>query len=199
MQTSPTPSQPVTLVISEMVEPSLIAEYEDWTRGINRATLQFAGFIGVDVIRPRDHQHPEYVVIVKFDNYEHYKAWLDSDEYAHWMQSASRFIAKRSHQYQPNGLELWFTLPKSSMLGAKPPAYYKQVIVGVLSVYPLIILANLIIAPFLQGLPDLLALLISVTFVSALITYPVMPILTKILGFWLYPHPRPKRPKNKRH
>jgi hypothetical protein len=139
------------------------------------------------------------VVIVKFYNYEYYKAWLDSDEYAHWMQMASRFIAKRSHQYQPSGLELWFTLPKSSMIQAKPPAYYKQVIVGVLSVYPLIILANLIIAPFLQWLPNLLALLISVTFVSALITYPVMPYLTKILGFWLYPHPRTRRAKNKRH
>jgi hypothetical protein len=199
MQTSPTPSQPITLVISEMVEPSLIAEYEDWTRGINHATQKFGGCMGVEVIRPRDHQHPEYVVIVKFANYEYYKAWLDSDEYAQWMRRASQFIAKRSHQHQPNGLELWFTLPKSSMIGAKPPAYYKQVIVGILSVYPLIILANLVIAPFLQGLPDLLALLISVTFVSALITYPVMPILTKILGFWLYPHPRPKRPKNKRH
>jgi len=187
MQTSRPQADPITLVISEVVEPNLIEEYEDWTKGINQAAQQFEGFIGVDVIRPRDHQHPEYVVIVKFDNYEHCKDWLASSVYQQWMRRSEEFIAKRSLQHQPNGLELWFTLPKITLTQPPHPAYYKQVIVGVITVYPLILLANLILTPFLQGLPALLGLLISVIFVSALLTYPVMPILTKMLNFWLYP------------
>jgi antibiotic biosynthesis monooxygenase (ABM) superfamily enzyme len=184
---------PITLVISEVVEPHLITEYETWTKGINQSAQQFDGFIGVEVIRPRDHQYPEYVVIVKFDNYEHCKNWLTSSVYQQWMLRSPEFICKRSQQHLPDGLELWFTLPKSTMQKISQPAYYKQVIIGVMSVYPLIILANLLLNPFLQGLPSLLGLFISVVFVSALLTYPVMPFLTKVLNFWLYPSRKSKK------
>ncbi|MDX2256186.1 MAG: antibiotic biosynthesis monooxygenase [Pseudanabaenaceae cyanobacterium bins.39] len=188
----------ITMVISEVVAPHQISEYEAWTKEINQAAQQFAGFIGVDIIRPRDEQHPEYVVIVKFDSYEHYWNWLNSAEYKYWMQQARKFISRRSHQYQPSGLELWFTLPRQYQKQVTAPAYYKQVIIGVLSVYLLILLSNLVISPWLTWLPDLLALLISVTFVSALISYPVMPYLTKVLGFWLYPSSIPNPPKPSR-
>jgi antibiotic biosynthesis monooxygenase (ABM) superfamily enzyme len=197
MQVSRKYSDPITLVISEVVESNLINEYEAWTKGINQAAQQFDGFIGVDVIRPRDHQYPEYVVIVKFDNYEHCKNWLTSSIYQQWMLRSQEFIAKRSQQHLPDGLELWFTLPKSSLPQPPQLAYYKQVIIGVMSVYPLILLANLVLNPFLQGIPSLLGLLISVIFVSALLTYPVMPYLTKVLNFWLYPS-APKRKKSRR-
>jgi antibiotic biosynthesis monooxygenase (ABM) superfamily enzyme len=190
-------SDPITLVISEVVEPNLIAEYEAWSKGITQSAQQFEGFMGVEIIRPRDHQYPEYVVIVKFDNYDHCKNWLTSPVYRQWMQRSQEFISKRSQQHQSHGLELWFTLPKSKSGNPKEPPYYKQVIIGVITVYPLILLSNLLIAPFLQGLPALLSLLISVIFVSALLTYPVMPYLTKILAFWLYPPP-PKRARKTR-
>jgi uncharacterized protein len=190
-------SDPITLVISEVVEPNLIEEYEAWSKGINQSAQQFEGFLGVDIIRPRDHQYPEYVVIVKFENYSHYKKWLTSPVYKQWMQRSQEFISTRSQQHQPNGLELWFTLPKSKSGNPVEPPYYKQVIIGVITVYPLILLSNLLLDPFLQGLPPLLSLLISVIFVSALLSYPVMPYLTKILAFWLYPS-KPKRARNPR-
>lgn len=186
-------SDPITLVISEVVEPNLIEEYEAWTKGINQSAQQFEGFMGVDVIRPRDHQYPEYVVIVKFDNYDHCKTWLTSSVYQQWMRRSKEFIARRSLQHQSSGLEIWFTLPQSSLPNPPQPAYYKQVIVGVITVYPLILLANVVVAPFLQGLPPLIGLLISVIFVSALLTYPVMPYLTKLLEFWLYPTAKRRR------
>ncbi len=190
-------SAPITLVISEVVEPHLIEEYETWTKGINQSAQQFEGFMGVEIIRPRDHQYPEYVVIVKFDNYAHCKNWLSSPVYQQWMQRSKEFISTRSQQQQPNGLELWFTLPKSKSGNPTEPPYYKQVIIGVITVYPLILLSNLLVAPLLQGLPALLSLLISVTFISALLSYPVMPYITKILAFWLYPSSQ-KRASKKR-
>lgn len=189
-------SGPVTLVISEVVEPSKMAAYEAWTKGINHDARQFEGFLGVEVIRPRDHDHPEYVVIVKFETYEHLRCWLISPTYLDWMEQSYGLIAARSQQQLPSGLELWFTLPHahSEMRSPLPsPPYYKQVVLGVLAVYPLILLANGLLGPLLVGLPPLLALLISVIFVSALLTYPVMPWLSKGLGFWLYPKARRSR------
>ncbi|MBD1913269.1 MULTISPECIES: antibiotic biosynthesis monooxygenase [unclassified Leptolyngbya] len=183
----------ITLVISEVVEPDRLQEYEVWAKGINQAVQQAEGFLGVDVIRPRDHDYPEYVVIVKFDHYQHLRQWLTSSTYQAWMAEAHKFISVRSQQELPNGLELWFTLPQPTQQRSQPP-FYKQVIVGVLAVYPLILLANAVLGPWLNGLHPLLGLLISVIFVSTLLTYPVMPWLTKLLNTWLYP-PTQKRSK----
>jgi antibiotic biosynthesis monooxygenase (ABM) superfamily enzyme len=180
----------ITLVISEVIEPSQVADYEAWTQGINQDAKRFDGFLGVEVIRPRDHAHPEYVVIVKFDTYEHLRTWLMSPTYQAWMDRSDGLIASRSQQQLPSGLELWFTLPKvHPRRRSSPPSppYYKKVILGVLAVYPLIVLADALLGPLLTGFPPLLALLVSVIFVSALLTYPVMPWLSRGLGFWLYP------------
>jgi antibiotic biosynthesis monooxygenase (ABM) superfamily enzyme len=181
-------SAPITLVISEVVEPSQVAAYEAWTKGINRDASRFDGFVGVEVIRPRDHGHPEYVVIIRFETYNHLRDWMMSPIYRDWMDKSYGLIAARSQQQMPSGLELWFTLPKlrSGMRSPHPP-YYKKVVLGVLAVYPLILLSNQLLGPLLAGLPPLLALFISVVFVSALLTYPVMPWLSAALGFWLYP------------
>jgi uncharacterized protein len=183
-------SDPITLAISEIVLPTRIDEYEAWTKGINQSAQQFEGFVGVEIIRPRDREYLEYVVIVKFDNYANYKNWITSPVYQKWMAQSREFVSGRSHQQLPTGLELWFTLPRNRLHNPPQPAYYKQVILGVVTVYPLILLSNLLLDPFLKGVPSLLSLLISVTFVSALLSYPVMPYLTKALSFWLYPSSR---------
>ncbi len=60
--------EPVTLVISKVVKPNKNDAYEIWAQGINKVIKRFDGFIGVDVIRPRDHSHNEYVVIIRFEN-----------------------------------------------------------------------------------------------------------------------------------
>lgn len=181
------PCDPITLVISEIVELDRIQEYEEWTAGFNRDAQKVEGFLGVEIIRPRDHDYPEYVVIVKFDCYANLRKWTASPIYRQWMEKSHELVAGRSVQQLPSGIELWFTLPQNRQPQSPQPSYYKKVILGVLSVYPLILLANFLLNPLLGGLHPLLALLISVVFVSSLLTYPVMPWLSKLLNFWLYP------------
>ncbi|MBW4582585.1 MAG: antibiotic biosynthesis monooxygenase [Tildeniella nuda ZEHNDER 1965/U140] len=185
MENPDRPADPITLVISEVVEPSQIQAYEAWSRGFNQAVQQFEGFLGVDVIRPRDHAYPEYVVIVKFDSYTHFRHWRTSPTFQQWVDKGRNLVLDRSQQ-QLGGVELWFTLPPAANKLPQTP-YYKKVILGILAVYPLILLADVLLGPFLKPLPSLLGLFISVTFVSALLTYPVMPWLSRLLGFWLYP------------
>lgn len=183
---TPTPEF-ITQVISEVVRPDRIAEYEAWTKELNQVTQTLPGFQGVEVIRPRDHDHPEYVVIIKFDNYTNFRSWMTSPIYHQWLEKGREFIIQRSVQELPSGIELWFSLPQGRSSKISQPSYYKKVILGVLAVYPLILLSNAVLEPFLTGFHPLLALLISVAAVSALLTYPVMPWLTKALSFWLYP------------
>jgi antibiotic biosynthesis monooxygenase (ABM) superfamily enzyme len=197
MQTSQQSSGPITLVISEIVEPDRIEEYEAWTQGINQAVQQFEGCLGVETIRPRDHSHPEYVVIVRFDNYDHFRAWSKSSTYQDWMERSQDLVKARSRQQMPSGMEVWFSLPQNSSQTSQHPTYYKKVILGVLAVYPLILLSNTVLGPLTAAWHPLLAILISCLFVSALLTYPVMPWLSSILSFWLYPPTRKTRRRNR--
>ncbi len=84
------------------------------------------------------------------------------------------------------GLELWFDRPTTTR-DLKEPPLWKQVIIGVVCVYPLVLLLNWGLGPVTQGIPKELAVLINVIILSTLLTYPVMPWVTRLLRAWLYP------------
>ncbi|MEL6224046.1 MAG: antibiotic biosynthesis monooxygenase, partial [Cyanobacteria bacterium J06627_8] len=86
MHQSYLPSEPVTVVISEAVAPSRLDDYEAWSHGINQVAQTYDGFMAVEVLRPRDNAYSEYVVIVRFDSYDHLRAWVSSDDYRHWIE-----------------------------------------------------------------------------------------------------------------
>ncbi len=179
---------PVTVVVSDVVYPDRVDDYETWLEGINRVVETFEGFLGVDIIRPRDREHPEYVIIVRFDTCDNLRQWQSSEQCHDWIrQSRDMVISEDTQIQQSSGLELWFTLPGSRSTKTMQPPYYKMVIMGVMAVYPLILLVNLLLGPLLGDLPQLLGMFISVIAVSALMSYPVMPWLSQLLRPWLYP------------
>ena len=195
-------SEPVTVIISEVVSPERLDDYEAWTKGINQDAQTFEGFLAVEVLRPRDNAYAEYVVIVRFDSYDHLRRWVTSSTYQYWMEKSRGLISKRAFRHMTSGLEIWFSPPRNALVRPQPePPYYKKVVLGVLAVYPLILLADALLGRWLEPLPPRIGLLISVTFVSALLTYPVMPLLTRILDVWLYPNltsaPAQKFPRGK--
>jgi antibiotic biosynthesis monooxygenase (ABM) superfamily enzyme len=177
---------PITMVISEVAKLDRLREYEEWANDLIRAVKTFEGFAGVDVIRPGDHSHPEYVLIIIFDGFDHLKSWQESQIFAELMAHSEELIVGEAQIQKASGLELWFTLPDESRFMPRP-AYYKMVIVSMIGVFSIVLLVNAVFGPLLDTLPYLLSLLISVTAVSALMTYPVMPYLTHWLNPWLYP------------
>jgi len=179
-------AKPITLVISEVVRLDRIHEYESTFKDFLKEAEEFEGFVGVDVIRPGDHTHPEYVIIFIFDNYDHLKSLQESPDYDAWVSKSQAYIEGEMHTQKASGYELWFTLPDESRFMPKP-AYYKMVIVSTIAVFFLVLIVNGILGPLIDGLPYLLSLLISVIAVSALMTYPVLPYMTHWLNFWLYP------------
>gem|GEM_PF-1658035 len=52
------------------------------------AAHSFEGHEGINIIRPHDHDHPEYVVILRFDRYKNLRTWLESDVRKCWLEQA---------------------------------------------------------------------------------------------------------------
>lgn len=176
----------VTAIISHVVRSGREQGYEEWFHGIATDARKFKGHLGVSAIRPRDHAHPEYVVILKFDRYDNLKQWLESDTRRQWIERLQPLIEKPEAVQTLTGLETWFTL--SSKPIKSPPPRYKMALVTWLGVFITLAVVSRVLAPLLSGLPVLLNQLITTGLVVAILTYLIMPRLTQLFRKWLYPN-----------
>lgn len=179
---------PVTAVISQLVKQGCEREYEKWLQGISVAAEKFEGHCGVSIIRPQEHAYPEYVVILKFDRYANLKNWLESDVRQHWIEKSERLVQKPQNMQMLTGLEAWFTLPGKPI--QKPPRRYKMAILTWVAVFVLLTILNYVLAPVVGSLPALLRTAVNSGIVVVLLTYVVMPRVTKLFHKWLYPSER---------
>ncbi|PSN15697.1 antibiotic biosynthesis monooxygenase [filamentous cyanobacterium CCT1] len=175
----------VTAIISHFIRPGREQGYEEWLHGIATAAHQFKGHLGVNVIRPCNPAHPEYVAIVRFDHYNNLKIWLESSMRQEWLKRLQPLIEKPETIQTLTGLETWFTLPNKPMKA--PPPRYKMAIVTWLGVFFTISILNRLLVPLLAGLPVLLRTLLVTGLTVALLTYVIMPRLTQLFRQWLYP------------
>lgn len=177
--------QPVTAIISQRVKPNREADYEDWMRHIGQVARPFPGHLGVTVIRPEAGICADYVIILKFDCYANLKRWLDSSDRRRCLEQAKPLVEKVQEEVKIlTGFETWFTLPSRGQL---PPPRYKMAILTTVAVFGAVNLLNPLLLPPLSGLPDLLSGLIATYAVVLVLTYGVMPRLTKLFYRWLYP------------
>ncbi len=177
-------SEPVTVVFVRNVKPNRINDFEEWVKGINQAVKGIEGYIGADVIRPGDHSHPEYVIVLRFDGYEHLRTWMESREREIWVKKLEGMTIGETHIQEAHGFEPWFTLPDHSTV---PPASYKMALVTILAIYPPLLAVSTILSSLLQGWPKALVILLSLFLLVPAMTYYIMPWMTRLFCFWLYP------------
>jgi uncharacterized protein len=176
---------PVTVVVRHRVKPGKEAEFEEWLRGITRAAGLFEGYLGYNVVRPADPSHPDYLVFFRFDTLANLEKWEESETRRQWLEQAEPLSGHPPMRERHTGLEVWFTPPA----GRTQPPRYKMVVVTLLAVFPLISLVQVTLVPLLADWPILLrTLLTSVLFVCVM-TYAVMPLMTRLLSRWLYGPP----------
>ena len=175
---------PVTGVASRRVEPGREEEFEEWVSGILAAVKEFPGYLGSDVFRPADHEDDEYRMIYRFDHASNLKRWEESEERRRWLRKAKPLVREENVQVL-TGLETWFTLP--SKPGETPPPRYKMAVVTWLAVFPTITAIFLLFGAVFNALPFLLRTLLLTLIMVSLMTYVVMPRMTRLFSPWLYP------------
>ena len=177
---------PVTTTVTRRVKPGHEPFYEQFLEGIIAAASRFPGHLGAEVFRPENAAAGEYRVVYRFDTAEHLRAWLDSDEHAAWLERAEPHVIGPVHTQFLTGLETWFTIPGRP--GTRPPPPYKMALVTWITIFPLITLVVVALAPLLDGLPLVARLAITTAVTVPIMTWLVMPRVTRLLRRWLYPH-----------
>ncbi len=178
--------EPVTMMFTERVKLDKTDKYEAWTKGVLDHVKEFTGYLGSDVIRPEESSLQEYITLIRFDTCLNLKTWRESASLAEWQQKLPDLLIGNPHKQEASGLELWFDKPDTPQKLKEPP-FWKQVIIGVICVYPLVMFLNWTLVPIMEEFPRELSILVNVIILSSLLTYPVMPWVTRYLRIWLYP------------
>lgn len=182
MNQQTTTEGPVTISIARKVAPGRESDYEEWLRGITADALNFPGHMGVNVIRPTA-QSREYVCIFRYDTYDHLRAWEESPVRARWLDQLEGIVEGEEEVRRGTGLEFWFSLPE---LPAAHPSPHKMALVLLVVVFSLVLLINYVLAPITASWPSPARVLLGVFAQVMLMTYLVMPRVTRLLKSWLY-------------
>ncbi len=176
---------PVTAIASRRVKSGKEQEFEEWVSGVLGAAAEFPGYLGSNVIRPSDDDDDEFQILFKFDHASNLRRWEKSDERQAWLRRVQPLVHEENVRVL-TGLETWFTLP--SRPGEPAPPRYKMAVVTWIAVFPLASAIFAITQPVLGGLPSLIRTLVFTLIMVSLMTYVVMPRMTRLFSFWLYPN-----------
>ena len=168
-------SGPITTTVTRRVRAGHEARYEQFLEGIISAAREFPGHLGVEVFRPQS-AAGEYRTVYRFDSEEHLRAWLERAEPHVIGPMRSSFVT---------GLETWFTLPGQPGVASPPP--YKMALLTWITIFPLITTIVALTGPLLRDLPLAVRLGITTALTVPLMTWVVMPRVTRLLHRWLYP------------
>ena len=179
---------PVTAVASRRVKPGREEEFEEWVSGVTAAAARFPGYLGSNIFRPSTTDDDEYQIVFKFDHASNLERWQNSEERRRWNEQARELIHEEPKVRVLTGLETWFTLP--SREGDPPPPRYKMAVVTWIAVFPLATVLFMLLNPLLGGSSVVLRTLVFTIVMVSLMTYVVMPRMTRLFSFWLYPKKR---------
>jgi uncharacterized protein len=171
---------PLTVVVTWRVRKGCEREFEAWRHEIAAAALEFPGHMGINVILPGGTER-EYVVIFRFDTYEHLRTWQESDIRRKLLKKAEPFRESDLSYRLESGLEYWFS---PSGVPASPPRW-KMALVTAVGVWPASMLVPWLLNPLIGRLPSALQALLVAGGIVILLTWVIMPLLVKILKRWL--------------
>lgn len=178
-------NEPVTVTITRTVKVGCEAAFEKELQTFIPQALTFPGHLGVHVLKPTEDASREYVVVIKFLDRGQWEAFQVWPEYVRWTQQLRPLLDHDPGIQELCGLESWFTLPGSKALPLLPR--YKMALLTWLGVYPISLLLTSLLAPFVGRWPSSLQALVFSGAMVSMLTWLVMPLLTRVFRFWLYP------------
>ncbi|PTB95261.1 antibiotic biosynthesis monooxygenase [Marinobacter sp. B9-2] len=176
---------PLTVVVSRRVRKGQQQAFEALSSQMTERASRFPGYLGTAMFRPASPDDPEYRIVFKFRDRETLIAWEESEERAELLEQIESLLVQPSEREVTSGIVTWFTLPGQNPV--QPPPKWKMTIVSWLALYPAVTLVFVIFGDLLAKVPLLLRTMIVTIVVMALMSYVLMPRMTKWFAFWLFP------------
>ncbi|MCG3174398.1 MAG: hypothetical protein GMKNLPBB_02632 [Myxococcota bacterium] len=183
--TSASDNEPVTVVVTRRVKPGREAAYEAWLGQLIRDAAPLRGFLGAKMLRPREGEPGVYTSVFRFDSVENLRAFEESDLRRRALAGVAGLVEADAIWSRFTGLELWFTPPPGTV--APQPSRFRMALVMIAVVYALVLSLGTLVSVIFAGTPPPLRLFLTIVIEIFLMTYVLMPRLTRWLAGWIYP------------
>jgi antibiotic biosynthesis monooxygenase (ABM) superfamily enzyme len=179
-------SEAVTVLVTRRVRPGQEQAFTAWLHELANVAKQYPGHQGVTVIPPpAGTDDREYVIVFRFDSQAHLRVWQESDERRAMLARSESMADTPPVDRELTGLEMWFAVPGG--LVRQPPPPWEMWLLSSVAIYPLITLLSVTISgPLLGNGPQAVRFAVTTLILGALMTWLVMPRLSRLLASWLY-------------
>jgi antibiotic biosynthesis monooxygenase (ABM) superfamily enzyme len=178
-------NESVTVVVTRRVKSGYESQYENWLKRLLEEAKSMKGYIGATVQKPAPGT-TEYTSIFRFDNVENLRKFEESEIRAKYLSEVMNYVESDAIWKKFSGLEFWFSPPKGTIV--PQPSRFRMALVMIVVVYGLVISIGQLVAMLVGDvIPSYVRLFVTISIEIFLMTFVLMPRLTKLLAKWIYP------------
>jgi antibiotic biosynthesis monooxygenase (ABM) superfamily enzyme len=172
--------RPVTVVTSQNVRRGRTRDFEAAHDRVVASLSTFPGFLHSEVIPPVDGVSREHVIAFAFDTRAHLDRWLESDERRSWLTQIGPLLEGDRTINVVGGFAGWFPA------GEEPHTpKWKQAAAVLLALFPTALTLSVLRQMLLPDLALVPSVFLSNVLGVAILTWLLMPWLTRVLQPWL--------------
>ncbi len=175
----------VTTVVRRRVRPGRQGDYEAWLARLQADAAHLDGFLGAEAHPPERATDRMYTSIFRFASLEERDAFQRSDLNQRALHDVIDLVEADPIWDTYTGLELWFTPPPGTI--APQPVRWRMALLLGTVVYLLVLIFGTIASAVLGDIPVPLRLAIVIAVEIILMTYVLLPYLSRRLARWIYP------------
>ena len=179
VQRTPGPDA-VTAVMSQRVKPDAWEAFRDAHARIVLTMSRFPGFLSSELAEPVPGVQDDHVIVFAFDSRGHLDRWLESDERRRVLELVEPLIEGERTLNVVGGFAGWFETE-----GADRPPRWKQGVAVLVALYPTTLLLGFLQRTLVPDAPWIPALFVSNVVGIAILTWLLMPLVTRLLAPWL--------------
>jgi antibiotic biosynthesis monooxygenase (ABM) superfamily enzyme len=174
-------NEPIHIAITRRVRAGHEAEFQQALREFFQTSFAHDGVWGASMLTPPPGSDSrEFGILRTFANEAERDAFYNSQMFRAWDKRVASLTEGEPVYRQLHGLEAWFRSPQN------PPPRWKMAIATYLGVEIVTIPLALTLGRALKGWSFFLANPFQNIFVVGLLTWAVMPLVTKALSRWLH-------------
>ena len=178
-------NESVTVVVTRRVKSGYELQYENWLKRLLEEAKSMKGYIGATVQKPAPGT-TEYTSIFRFDNVENLRKFEESEIRAKYLSEVVDYVESDAIWKKFSGLEFWFSPPKGTIV--PQPSRFRMALVMIIVVYGLVISIGQLVGMLVGDvIPSYVRLFVTISIEIFLMTFVLMPHLTKLLAKWIYP------------
>lgn len=158
-------------------------EFEEFLHRLEGVFAAAPGFPGLTVVRPAPPSR-EYVLLYRFDTSRSLRLWRDSGQRRAAIAESSGLTESPPEERSLTGMETRFASAGEGVV--HPPARWKMWLLSAGGIYPILTAVTVVAGPRLAELPPLARFAVVTPVLSAIMTWMVMPALSRLFAPLLY-------------